>query len=88
MRVAAPANVTIQQRPFRCPGCMSGMPMQIIFAIRFYMKLRMRLSARITAMTLSGGRKRGKLAAPPADATHCHFAAQNGKCAVQMTVLR
>ena len=60
MRGDAPANVIIIQRSFRFRDFMSAMPKKIIFAIRFFMKLRMRLLGHITAMMRFGGKRRAK----------------------------
>ena len=60
MRGDAPVNVIIVQRSFRFRGFMFATPKKIIFAIRFFMKLRMRLLGHITAMMRFGGKKRAK----------------------------
>ena len=64
MRGGAPVNVIIIQRSFRFRGFMFATPKKIIFAIRFFMKLRMRLLGHITAMMRFGGKRRAKLDVP------------------------
>ena len=60
MRGGALANVITIQRSFRFRGFMYVMPKKTIFAIRFFMKLRMRLLDHITAMMRFGGRRHVK----------------------------
>ena len=60
MRGDAPVNVIIIQRSFRFRGFMFAMPKKTIFAIPFFMKLRMRLLDHITAMMRFGGKRRAK----------------------------
>ena len=54
-------NVITHTRPFHCRGCIFGTPIQIIFVIRFCMKLPMRSLGRIMVMTLFGGKKPARL---------------------------
>ena len=60
MRGGALVNVIIIQKSFHFRGFMFAMLEKIIFAIRFFMKLRMRLLGHITAMMRFGGKKRAK----------------------------
>jgi hypothetical protein len=60
MRDGALVNVITIQRSFRFHGFMFAMPKKTIFAIRFFMKLRMRLLDQITAMMRFGGKRLAK----------------------------
>ena len=60
MHGGAPVSVIITQRSFRFRGFMYAMPKKTIFAIRFFMKLRMRLLDHITAMMRFGGKRHVK----------------------------
>ena len=60
MRGGALVNVIIIQKSFHFRGFMFAMLEKIIFAIRFFMKLRMRLLGHIMVMMWFGGKRRGK----------------------------
>ena len=60
MRGGAPVNVFFIQMSFRFRVFMFATPKKIIFAIRFFMKLHMRLLGHITAMMRFGGERRAK----------------------------